>query len=186
AYDNKTLSTKLGANVSENLTFNYVGRYTDAMLHYSYDDPNAFPGATFATQSVYKNWNFYNRGEAVWTLLDGRFVNTFGVNYTNYARENKDPDPNPLTTFNGSSEKYEWHGNLTLMPGQILVAGLERQNDHASSDNVDAKTCNQAGFLEIQSEFAKRFSSWPISTMTTMIPSAATIPGAWRRPSSYR
>jgi len=142
AYDNKTLSTKLGANVSEHLTFNYVGRYTDAMLHYSDDDPNAFPGATFATQSVYKNWNFYNRGEAVWTLLDGRFVNTFGVNYTNYARENKDPDPNPLTTFNGSSEKYEWHGNLTLMPGQILVAGLERQNDHASSDNVDAKTGN--------------------------------------------
>jgi vitamin B12 transporter len=157
AYDNKTLSTKLGAKVSENLTFNYVGRYTDAMLRYTDDDPSTFPGATFATQSTYKNWNFYNRGEAVWTLLDGRFVNTFGVNYTNYSRENKDPDPNPLTTFNGRSEKYDWRGNFTLMPGQILVAGLERQNDRATSDNVDAKTGNQAGFLEIQSEFGKRF-----------------------------
>ncbi|HYA07290.1 MAG TPA: TonB-dependent receptor, partial [Xanthobacteraceae bacterium] len=157
AYDNKTLSTKLGYDFNQNLSVNFVGRYIDAALHYSDDDPNAFPGATFPTQSVYNNWNFYGRGEAVWTALDGRLVNTFGVNYTNYARENKDPDPNPLTTFNGTSEKYDWHGSFTFMPGQVLVAGLERQNDRANSDNVDAKTGNSAGFLELQSEIAKRF-----------------------------
>ena len=157
AYDNKTLSTKLGYDFNKNLSVNFVGRYIDAVLHYSDDDPNAFPGATFPTQSVYKNWNFYGRGEAVWTALDGRLTNTFAVNYTNYARENKDPDSNPLTTFNGETEKYEWHGNFTVMPGQILVAGLERQNDRANSDTVDAKTGNSAGFLELQSEIAKRF-----------------------------
>ena len=157
AYDNKSLSTKLGYDVDKNLSFNMIGYYTDAVLHYSDDDPNAFPGATFPTQSVYRNRNFYGRGEAVWTLLDGRFVNTFGVNYTNYARDNKDPDPNPQTNFNSTGEKYEWHGALTVMPGQVLVAGLERQNERATSDNVDAKTGNQAGFLEFQSEIAKRF-----------------------------
>jgi vitamin B12 transporter len=157
AYDNKTLSTKLGYDVDKNLSFNFIGRYIDAILHYSDDDPNTFPGATFPTQSDYRNRNFYGRTEAVWTTLDGRLVNTFGVNYTNYARENKDPDPNPLTAFNATGEKYEWHGAFTVMPGQILVAGLERQNERATSDNVDAKTGNQAGFLEIQSEVAKRF-----------------------------
>jgi vitamin B12 transporter len=157
AYDNKTLSTKLGYDFNQNLSVNFVGRYIDASLHYSDDDPSTFPGATFPTQSVYNNWNFYGRAEAVWTALDGRLVNTFGVNYTSYARENKDPDPNPLTTFNGTSEKYDWHGNFTFMPGQVLVAGLERQNDRANSDNVDAKTGNSAGFLELQSEIAKRF-----------------------------
>ena len=43
------------------------------------------------------------------------------------------------------------------MPGQILVAGIERQNERATSDNVNAKAGNKAGFLEIQSEVAKRF-----------------------------
>ena len=156
AYDNKTLSSKVGYDFNKDFSVDFIGRYTDAMLHYSDDDPNAFPGATFPTQSVYKNWNFYGRAEAIWTLFDGRFVNTFAANHTSYARENKDPDPNPLTTFNASSEKYEWHGAFTVMPGQILVAGLERQNDRANSDNVDAKTGNQAGFLELQSEFMKR------------------------------
>ena len=85
---------------TDNLSFNLIGRYTDAVLHYSDDDPTTFPGVTFPTQSVYRNRNFYGRGEAVWTLLDGRFVNTFGVNYTNYVRSNKDPDPNPQTNFN--------------------------------------------------------------------------------------
>jgi vitamin B12 transporter len=157
AYDNKSLSTKLGYDVDKTLSFNFIGYYTDAVLHYSGDDPNSFPGVTFPSQSVYRNRNFYGRGEAVWTLLDGRFVNTFAVNYTNYARDNKDPDPNPQTKFNSMGEKFEWHGAFTVMPGQILVAGLERQNEQATSDNLAAKTGNQAGFLEFQSEIAKRF-----------------------------
>lgn len=157
AYENTTLSTKLGAALSENLTVNLIGRYTDAKLSYADDDSNTFPGATFATQSTYKNQDFHGRAEAVATLLDGRFVNTFGANYTDYRRTNKDPDPNPLTTYNGTREKYDWHGNFLVMPGQTLVVGLERENDHADSDNVSANTGNQAGFVELQSEIAKRF-----------------------------
>ncbi len=159
AYDNKTLSTRLGYDVDKNLSFNVIGHYTDAVLHYSDDtsDPITFLGETFPTQSEYRNRNFYGRTEAVWTTLDGRLVNTFGVNYTNYVRSNKDPDPNPQTNFNSTGEKFEWHGAFTVMPGQILVAGLEQQNDRATSDNVDARTGNQAGFLELQSEVARRF-----------------------------
>ncbi len=157
AYDNKTYSTRLGYDVSDDLSFNLYGHYTDALLHYSDDDPNAFPGATFATQSVYKNFDFYGRAEAVWKALDGRLVNTFAVNQTSYARSNADPAPNPVTTFNSSMQKYEWHGAYTVMPGQVVVAGLERQNERAESDTVDARTGNQAGFLELQSEIAKRF-----------------------------
>lgn len=157
AYDNKTVSTRLGYDASKNLSVNFYGHYSDALLHYSDDDPSTFPGATFPTQSIYRNRDFYGRTEAVWTALDGRLVNTFGVNYTNYVRSNKDPDPNPQTNFNSSSEKYEWHGAFTVVPGEVLVAGLDRQNDRATSDNLDAKTGNQAGFLELQSEIAKRF-----------------------------
>lgn len=157
AYDNRTVSTKLGVQASENLKFNFIGRYTDARLDYSDDDPSTFPGATFAAQSTYKNQDLHGRLEAVASLLDGRFVNTFGVSYTDYRRSNKDPDPNPLNTFQGSRDKYDWRGNLMLAQGQTLVAGLERENDRATSDNLSAKTGNQAGFVELQSEIAKRF-----------------------------
>jgi len=158
AYDNKTLTARLGYDVDPNLSFNLIGRYVDAMLNYSDDtfDPMTSLGVTFPEQSTYKNRDFNGRAEAVWTILDGRLVNTFAANYTNYARSNKDPDPNPQTNFDSSREKYEWHGALTVTPGQVLVAGLERQNDRANSDNLDAKTGNSAGFLELQSEFGKR------------------------------
>jgi vitamin B12 transporter len=157
SYDNRSFSTRLGAKANDMLRFNLYGHYTDAKLLYSDDNPAAFPGVTFPTQSTYKNRDFYGRAESVVTLLDGRFVNTFGVNYTDYNRSNKDPEPNPLTIFKSRRDKYDWHGALTLAPGQVLVAGLERENDRATSDNLAAKTGNQGGFLELQSSFAKRF-----------------------------
>ncbi|HVZ50934.1 MAG TPA: TonB-dependent receptor plug domain-containing protein, partial [Pseudolabrys sp.] len=140
AYDNKIVSTKLGAAVTDNLRVNFVGRYTDAKLNYTGDDPMAFPGAAFASQSTYKNQDFQGRAEAVSTLLDGRFVNTFGVSYTDYRRNNQDPSPYPPTSFDGSRTKFDWRGNFLVAPGQRLVAGLERENEQADSANLSAKT----------------------------------------------
>lgn len=155
-YDNKTISSRLGANLSEYLTLNFVGRYSDAKLRYSNDDPATFPGVTYPTQSTYTQKSFLGRAEAVVSLLDGRFMNVLGVNYTDYSRTNEDPAPNPASNFNGSRDKYDWRGTFVAMPGQTLVAGIERENDRADGDTISAKTGNQAGYLEIQSEFAKR------------------------------
>ncbi len=156
AYDNRTVSTRLGAKANDMLRFNLYGRYTDAKLLYSDDNPFTFPTVTFPERSTYKNRDFYGRAESVVTLFDGRFVNTFGANLTDYDRSNKDPDPNPLTTFKSRRDKYDWRGDLKVAPGQMLVAGLERENDRAESDNLSAKTGNQAGFLEWQADFAER------------------------------
>ncbi len=91
-------------------------------------------------------------------LLDGRFVNTFGVNYTDHARDNVDPDGNPPSTFDSNRTDYNWRGNFTLMPGETLVGGLNREDDWASSPNVNSvRTGSQGGFIELQSEVAKRF-----------------------------
>ena len=43
AYDNKSLSTKLGYDVDKNLSFNMIGYYTDAVLHYSDDTSDPIP-----------------------------------------------------------------------------------------------------------------------------------------------
>src|SRR5882757_4491973 len=64
-YDNMTYSTKLGADVSENLTLNAVARYTDATLRFTTDSGfPSFPNAAQSTQIVHQ---FLTRGEAVWS-----------------------------------------------------------------------------------------------------------------------
>ena len=158
AYDNKSLSTKLGYDVDKNLSFNFIGRYIDAVLHYSDDDPTSFPGVTFPTRNRSTATGISTAAAKRCGRCSTVVSSTPSASTTRITRETiRIPIPNPQTKFNSHREKFEWHGAFTVMPGQILVAGLERQNERATSDNLAAKTGNQAGFLEFQSEIAKRF-----------------------------
>jgi vitamin B12 transporter len=156
-YDNTTLSAKVGAALSENFRVNLVNRYIDGNLRYSNDDPTTFPGVTYPSQSTYTNKAYYGRAEAIATLLDGRFVNTFGVNYTDYNRTNTDPGL-PTDKYWGSRIDFNWRGVFTVMPGQNIVAGLNRQDDRASVPTISSlKTGDTGGFLEWQANFKDRF-----------------------------
>ena len=180
-YDNWTYSAKLGADLSDNLAVNFVARYTDAKLGFTGEDFRLFPlDFPEALQSTQRNHNFYSRGEAVWSLFDGRFKNYFGVNYTNQWDWTLNPNPDfffasplvspPITNL-GERIKFDWRGEARLIPGQTVVLGLEHQSESLRTDStgtVDpffnftqttttAKTSNKAGYVELQSEFAKRF-----------------------------
>ena len=168
-YDNMTYATRLGFDASEDLSFNLYGRFTDSTLRFTNDTFNfaSFLFEPNPTQSNQQARAAYGRAETVWKLFDGRFVNTFGVNVTDYKRTTQDPNITPESRFNGTRTKFDWRGNYTIMPGQILVMGLERQDERAGSSGFDtgsgsvvsfnAKSGNQAGFLELQSQFADRF-----------------------------
>src|SRR5450631_247908 len=184
-YDNWTYSTKLGADLSDNFTLNFVGRYTDAKIGFTGDDFTPFPlSFPEALQSTTNNHNLFTRGEAIWSLLDGRFKNFFGVSYTDQKNRNIDPNPDfpgnfgftspqvaPPFTNEGWRTKYDWRGEAIIAPGHLVVAGLEHQKDSLSTDTtgtVDAgfnfsqttttaSNTNDAGFIELQSQFAKRF-----------------------------
>ncbi len=158
-YDNWTYSTRLGADVNDMLSFNFYGRYTEAKLLYSADDPFAFPGVTLPSQSIYRNQNFYGRGETVVTLFDGRFVNVFGYGHVDYTRTNLDPPATIPSRFEGVRDKFDWRGTVKVMPGHNVVLGLEREDQRARGDNFPGtvKTGNQAGFVELQSELNKTF-----------------------------
>lgn len=166
-YDNWTYSTRLGAKVSDDVTINFVGRHIDSKLLYTNDDTTVFPFVSYSDRSNYGNRSSFGRTEAVWSALDGRFVNTFGVNVTDYTRDNQDPNGNPPSHYRGTRDAFDWRGKLLVVPGQTLVMGLERENDRASSSgfststssvqSYNAKSGNQAGFLELQSQFAERF-----------------------------
>jgi vitamin B12 transporter len=180
-YDNWTYSAKLGADLSDNLAVNFVARYTDAKLGFTGEDFRLFPlDFPEALQSTQRNHNFYSRGEAVWSLFDDRFKNYFGVNYTNQWDWTLNPNPDfffasplvspPITNL-GERIKFDWRGEVRLIPGQTVVLGLEHQSESLRTDStgtVDpflnftkttttAKTSNKAGYVELQSEFAKRF-----------------------------
>jgi vitamin B12 transporter len=168
AYDNVTLSSRIGAQVNDNLKVNLIGRYIDARLLYSNDDINVFPFAPFPSRSDYRNNDFYGRAEAVWSLFDGRFVNTFGLNVTDYHRTNQDPTAAPQAKYDGTRTALNWRGNIEVMPGQIVVVGLEREDDRANSSSFgtfpaiplsfSAKTGNSAGFAELQSKLSDQLS----------------------------
>ena len=161
AYDNKTLSTKLGADLSENFSLNWVARYTKTNLDFTGDQyyPNVNPPngvfAPASRQSNSQSETFRTRGEAVWSVFDGRWKNYFGANYSSLSNFTVDPF-NGNFGNNGDQKKVDWRSVAELAPGQVLVVGAERSAESIQTDTVAAKNGNTGAFAEIQSEFAKR------------------------------
>jgi vitamin B12 transporter len=157
-YDNMTYSTKLGADVTENLTLNAVARYTDATLHFTGDsfDPvtfSSFPAAAQSTQIVHQ---FATRGEAVWSVFDGRIKNYFGVNYTNDWNYNISPGDVAPAITTGDRVKYDWHAVTQLAPYHTFIVGAEHETETLQTSTVSAGNVNKAGYVELQSQFANR------------------------------
>ena len=96
----------------------------------------------------------YGRAEAVYSAFDGRFVNTFGYNHTYSTRNSADPSVAPQT-FTGARDKFDWRGDIKLAPGQMLVVGLERENESVVVPTARASNGNQAGFAELQLSWLK-------------------------------
>lgn len=154
-YDNWTYSTKIGVDLTKEVAVNFVGRYTDATLHFTGDD-SGFPSHPSSTMSRSDYDQFYTRGEVVWKALGGNLTNFFGVNYTNVQTFNLDP-----TWGNSSSEgdrvKYDWRSVLRVAPGYTIVTGAEHQNEQLDTAALFAEEWNNAAFVELQSEIFRNF-----------------------------
>jgi vitamin B12 transporter len=155
-YDNMTYSTKLGAEINEFWSVNAVLRYTDATLLFTGDDNN-FPSSPNAAQSTHAVRQLFSRDEAVWSLFDGRIKNYFGVNYTNYWNSDIAPGDPRATITTGDRIKYDWHSVTQLFAGNNLILGLEQETFELQTPALSAQSGNKAAFIELQSEFAKRF-----------------------------
>jgi vitamin B12 transporter len=154
-YDNVTYSTKLGADINENWSVNTVVRYTDATLLFTGD--GGFPSTPNPTQSTHAVQQLLNRDEAVWSLLDGRIKHYFGVNFANDRSSDIAPGDPFATVTTGERIKYDWHTVTELARGNNLIIGAEQQTDRMETTGFSAKNGSKAGFIELQSQFAKRF-----------------------------
>jgi vitamin B12 transporter len=153
-YDNMTYSAKTGLDLSDSLTWNSVLRYTESTLLFT-GDGNVNPGFPDPSQSTQSVHQFYGREEAVWSLLDGRIKNYFGVNYTNSWTADISPGEQTTTVTVGDRIKYDWRAVAEILPGNNFVVGLEQQTDQINSTGLTAENGNKAGYVELQTSYAK-------------------------------
>jgi vitamin B12 transporter len=149
-YENWTGSMKAGADLTENLSVNVVARYTDTLLRFTGDDFTVFPAVPSASQSTQHLRQFFTRGEAVWSLFDGAFVNRFSAAYTDHWSFNTGPDVAPRTN-SGDRTKVEWRGDLKIGAHNTLLLGLQNEIETLRADTTTAENGNRAGYLELQS-----------------------------------
>jgi vitamin B12 transporter len=156
SYENTTLSTKLGGDVTDTFGLDVVARYTDSTLLFTGEDFSAFPSVPAAEQSEQHAQQVFTRGQAHLALFDGRFKNTAGIGYTYYRTEIQAPDTGfglpPPNLNHGDHIKFDWQGNIAVVEGQTLLLGVEDQNDRLLDSPISAENGNVAGFAELQSE----------------------------------
>ena len=156
SYENITLSTKLGADLSDIFSIDFVGRYTESTLFFTGEDFSFFPSVPAADQSEQNARQLFTRGDARLALFGGAFKNRFGVGYTNYRTTIQAPDTGfglpPENINHGDRIKFDWQGNIELGKGHVLILGLEDQEDRLIDSPISAENGNAAGFAELQSE----------------------------------
>src|SRR5262249_13153474 len=150
-YDNWTYSTTLGFKATDTVGINLVARYTEAKRRLTNDDFVDFFPLSFAEplQSTQTNHQGAGRGEIAWAPF-AEFKNFFGVNYTSawtyFADPNMDtgltsPLVLPPSVSLGTRLKYDYRGEVQILPGQLLIFGAEDQNETLrtnSSSIIDA------------------------------------------------
>jgi vitamin B12 transporter len=158
-YDNKTYSTKLGVDVTDNLTLNYVARYTDAKLRFTGNNFNFFPAPPADLQSAQVVHKFFTRSEAVYSAFDGRFVNYFGVNFTDHWNHNADPYGfnGPISVNSGDRIRYDYRGVVQALPNTTVIFGASEETESFQQNGLHKSAETKGAFIELQTEYQKRF-----------------------------
>jgi vitamin B12 transporter len=156
-YDNLSLSTKLGFDLTDTIDVGLVARYTDAHLRFTGDNFNDFPEPPFpdASQSSTDTTQYYSRLFAHNVAFDGVLDQTLGVAYSNIKSTNRSPD-NGTSENAGNRIKADWQGTIRLAAQEHLILGAEHQKD-AISQPLSANINVSSGYAELQSGFGENF-----------------------------
>jgi len=156
-YDNKTISTKLDAKLTNNFDVGLVGRYVYSELDNTGDDGTG----PEAIRSENSNHEYFTRATGHLVSFDGKLDQTIGLAYTSYDRVIIDPNATAFQSYGqyeGDRLKADWQGNIKLAQGQMLTLGAEHQLDQINdpSQPVTAQMTNNAGDIQLQSAFSDR------------------------------
>src|SRR5262249_43429254 len=123
SYDNLTLSTKLGYDVTPNFDLGLVGRYTDIHLHTTGEDypPPDFVGTPAAEQPTAPTDEYFTRLTAHALTFNGLLDQTLGLAYSHSRTDTFVPNdtvpPSSTGSLNtGDRRKADWQGNFHFSP----------------------------------------------------------------------
>jgi len=154
SYDNKSFSTKLGAQLTTDLDVRAVARYVDTTLLFTNDD--FFDSIPDAVRSREDAQQLYTRASAHLALFAGRFDETLGVGYS--LDRTSDSGPEAAASVNrGNRLKVDWQGNIKLADTQVLTVGAEHERDAIQASPISASTTVNSGFAQLQSGFDAQF-----------------------------
>ncbi len=153
SYDNWTYSSRLGIDITKDVTVNLVARYTDGALKFTGDSYDPFTNSSYPSsyQSGSNVDDFYSRSEVVWRALRGDVTSYFGINYSNSQTDNVDRVLGN-SYYQGDRVKYDWRTVTKLATGYTLVTGAEHQIEQFNGPDVFAQEWNNGVFAELQSE----------------------------------
>ncbi|HEY5105942.1 MAG TPA: TonB-dependent receptor [Caulobacteraceae bacterium] len=162
AYENATVSLKLGADLAANASLGLTARYVDYALRFTGDDFSVYPSVPAAAQTDQDGRQVFIRGEGRLSLLDGAFSNVVGIGYSRFRTRLQSPDvpfePQAPTFDRGDRLKFDWQGTVALARSESLVLGAEEATDRLIQSPVSAAISDGAVFAELQSAIGGDFN----------------------------
>jgi vitamin B12 transporter len=157
SYDNLTVSTKLGLDVTQSFDLGLVARYTSTHLHYTGEDYSTFPALPAAQQSESNTDQYYGRATAHLASLEGALNQTLGVAFMRNQTATLQPQtPESLNT--GERVKVDWQGAVRLAGPETLLLGVEDARDEISQP-LSASIRIDSGYAELQSQLGEHWFS---------------------------
>jgi vitamin B12 transporter len=157
SYDNFTVSTKLGLDLTRSFDLGLVTRYTSTHLHYTGEDFSTFPALPAAEQSESNTDQYYGRVTAHLTSLEGALNQTLGVAFLRNQTATLQPQiPESLNT--GERVKVDWQGAVRLAGAETLLLGVEDARDEISQP-LSASMRIDSGYAELQSRLGEHWFS---------------------------
>jgi vitamin B12 transporter len=158
-YDNLTVSTKLGFDITHNFDIGLVARYSNGHLRNTGDDFSNFPDPSFPAreQTASNTTEYYSRLFGHLVSLDGAFDQTLGFAHTRKRTAIFEPDF-PLSLDTGERTKVDWRGASKLSGSETMVLGAEHSRDEISQP-LPASIRINSGYGELQSQLGENFFS---------------------------
>jgi vitamin B12 transporter len=160
-YDNLGLSGRLNARLTDSVSFDLRGAWSNASI--DFDGFDMAPPYAFTDSAEYgRTKELVSYAGVNADLLDGRLKNRLGYSYSETRVRNYDPSPTAFTplTFDSDGEvrRVEYQGSLAIADGWTAGFGAEtehariRYNSQFSAAPLYARTGSDAVYAQVQGD----------------------------------
>jgi vitamin B12 transporter len=150
-YGITTVADKIGWNISDALSIDFIGRYQQSNVGIY----NSGGSAGVDPNSQLRNHEAFLGVQPHLALLDGKWMQTYNLSYTYYDRDdNYTGSPSHL---NGGLARLDWQNDFHLTDTNTLTAGITEGRENIDELGVVQRTNEtSAGYLQDAMSFWKQ------------------------------